>query len=108
MQQQHYHCSMRRANPHCGCCTTPRLCTPFCDAPLNSILLTPSPSHPTPPPSFDAVGGVSVEANNEAVGALAGIDLDDILMAQWRNSTYRPCHYVAIDRANQCVVVSIR
>lgn len=25
-----------------------------------------------------------------------------------RNSPYRPCHYVALDRANQCVVLSIR
>lgn len=49
-----------------------------------------------------------MEANNEAVGALAGIDPADILLSQWRNYTYRPCHYVAIDRANQCVVVAVR
>jgi len=58
--------------------------------------------------SFDAVGGVSVEANNESVAALAGISPEDIVMAEWRNSPYRPCHYVAIDQANQCIVISIR
>jgi len=35
------------------------------------------------------VGGVSVEANNESVAALAGIQPEDILMSEWRNSTYR-------------------
>ncbi|KAL4425884.1 hypothetical protein ABPG75_009900 [Micractinium tetrahymenae] len=60
------------------------------------------------PLTFDAVGGVSVESNNESVAALAGIAVEDILLAEWRNSPYRPCHYVAIDQANQCIVVSIR
>lgn len=59
--------------------------------------------------SFDAVGGASPEANNEAVAALAGLHPStDLLLAEWRNSPYRPCHYVAIDRANQCVVLAIR
>ena len=35
------------------------------------------------------MGGVSVEANNESVAALAGIQPQDILMSEWRNSTYR-------------------
>ena len=35
------------------------------------------------------MGGVSVEANNESVAALAGIQAQDILMSEWRNSTYR-------------------
>lgn len=79
--------------------------------------------HPTPgcrrsyiklqtlqPLTFDAVGGVSAEANNEAVAALAGLDLGggDLIMAEWRNSPYRPCHYVAIDRANGVVVLAVR
>jgi hypothetical protein len=51
---------------------------------------------------------VSTEANNEAVAALAGISPTDVLFSHWRNETFRPCHYVAIDRANQCIVVSIR
>lgn len=81
-----------------------------------------NPGHPTPTPftppashpfhhlpsRFDAVGGVSVEANNDSVAELTGIDPGDILLAEWSNSTYRPCHYVAVDRANRCLVLSIR
>lgn len=37
------------------------------------------------------MGGVSVEANNEAVAALAGLKPDDILWAAWRNAAMRPC-----------------
>ena len=58
--------------------------------------------------TFNAASGASVAANNEAVAALAGIAPDDILYSQWKNDVYRPTHYVAIDRAHQCVVVSIR
>ena len=60
------------------------------------------------PLSFNAVAGASIEANNEAVAALAGVNPSDILLSHWRNSSFRPCHYVAIDRINRCVVVSIR
>lgn len=60
------------------------------------------------PLSFNAVAGASVEANNEAVAALAGVHPSDILLAHWRNSPFRPCHYVALDRVNRCVVISIR
>jgi hypothetical protein len=51
---------------------------------------------------------VSEESNNEAVAALTGLPVEDILEAQWRNQSFRPCHYVAIDRAAGCVVISIR
>jgi hypothetical protein len=54
------------------------------------------------------VGGASAEANDAAVAALAGVAPADLLAAHWRNSPYRPCHYVAIDRAAGCVVVSVR
>lgn len=57
---------------------------------------------------FDAVGGVSQEANNEAIAALTGVQLEDIFVSNWKNSPFRPCHYVAADRANKCIVVSIR
>ncbi|KAG7675249.1 hypothetical protein Ndes2437A_g00453 [Nannochloris sp. 'desiccata'] len=60
------------------------------------------------PLTFNAVAGASVEANNEAVAALAGIAPEDILLSHWRNYPFRPCHYVAIDRVNKCVVISIR
>lgn len=49
-----------------------------------------------------------MEANNEAVAGLTGIDADDILLSQWVNSTFRPCHYVAVDRSAGCLVLSIR
>ena len=49
-----------------------------------------------------------MEANNESVAGLAGVDPGDILMAEWRNSPHRPCHYIAVDRANQCLVLSVR
>lgn len=64
--------------------------------------------HTVQPLSFNAAGGASDEANSESVASLAGVQADDILMAEWRNSPQRPCHYVAIDRANQCIVLSIR
>jgi hypothetical protein len=60
------------------------------------------------PFTFNAVTGASIEANNEAVAALAGISPEDILLSHWRNYPFRPCHYVAIDRVNTCVVISIR
>lgn len=64
--------------------------------------------HTLQPFSFDAVAGASEESNNEAISSLTGTLVEDILEASWKNSPYRPCHYVAIDRAARCVVVSIR
>ena len=29
-------------------------------------------------------------------------------MAEWNNSIGRPCHYVCVDRAHHCLVLSIR
>ena len=57
---------------------------------------------------FDVAGGASAEANNQAVAALTGVEPHDLLFAEWRSSVMRPCHYVAVDRANQCIVLSIR
>lgn len=57
---------------------------------------------------FDPVGGASSEANNQAVAALAGIPVEDIKLAEWHNSVMRPCHYLAVDRAHGCLVLSIR
>ncbi len=54
------------------------------------------------------MGGVSSEANDEAVAEMTGVAPSDILASEWRNSPLRPCHYVAIDRANQCVVLTVR
>lgn len=58
--------------------------------------------------NFNPVGGASGEANNEAVAALAGIPVEDIRLAEWHNSVMRPCHYLAVDRSNHCIVLSIR
>ena len=60
------------------------------------------------PRSFDAAGGASAEANNEAVCVLSGIGGADILMAEWSNGVGRPCHYVAVDRASRQIVLSVR
>lgn len=51
---------------------------------------------------------MSHEANNEAICALTGVEDEDIFVANWRNSPYRPCYYVAADKANKCIVISIR
>ncbi|KAK9827419.1 hypothetical protein WJX74_000870 [Apatococcus lobatus] len=58
--------------------------------------------------SFNAAGGASGEANNEAIAALAGISSGCLIMSEWHGSVLRPCHYVAVDRANQTIVLSIR
>jgi hypothetical protein len=57
---------------------------------------------------FCAAGGASGEANNEAVLNLAGVRPGHLLMAEWNNSVGRPCHYVAADLANGCLVLAIR
>ncbi|GAX82802.1 hypothetical protein CEUSTIGMA_g10228.t1 [Chlamydomonas eustigma] len=57
---------------------------------------------------FDPVTGASVEANNEAIEALTGIPKEDIFKAEWRNTVFRPCHFLAVDRKNKRLVLSIR
>lgn len=64
--------------------------------------------HTLQPLQFDVVGGVSQEANNEAISELTGIPVGDILQSNWRNSPFRPCYYVAVDSSSRCIVVSIR
>lgn len=32
----------------------------------------------------------------------------DLLFAEWRNSAFRPCHYLAVDHASRCAVLAIR
>lgn len=64
--------------------------------------------HTLQPLRFDVVGGVSQEANNEAISELTGIPAGEIKQSNWRNSPFRPCYYVAVDRSNSCIVISIR
>jgi hypothetical protein len=47
---------------------------------------------------------VSLQANTQALMSLAGFDASDVLLTAWDNDTFRPCHYVAVDRARQCLV----
>jgi hypothetical protein len=51
-----------------------------------------------------AAAGVSLQANTQALMSLAGFDASDVLLTAWDNDTFRPCHYVAVDRARQCLV----
>lgn len=57
---------------------------------------------------FNPVTGASVEANNEAIYLFTGIPVEDIVMAEWRSSVFRPCHYVAVDRARRRLVLVVR
>jgi hypothetical protein len=50
---------------------------------------------------------VSLQANTQALMSLAGFDASDILLTAWDNDTFRPCHYVAVDRARQCLVRAV-
>lgn len=38
----------------------------------------------------------------------AGIPTTDIVMAEWRSSVFRPCHYLAVDRARRRLVLAVR
>lgn len=58
--------------------------------------------------SFNAAGGASGQANNEAVAAMTGIPAQDLYMAEWHNSIMRPCHYLALHRSYGCLVLAIR
>lgn len=57
---------------------------------------------------FTGAAGASGEANNRAIETLAGIQPGDVIMSEWNNSVLRPCHYVAADRSNHCIVLCIR
>ncbi|WIA34143.1 hypothetical protein OEZ86_012507 [Tetradesmus obliquus] len=59
-------------------------------------------------PLFDPITGVSLQANTQALMSLAGFDASDVLLTAWDNDTFRPCHYVAVDRARQCLVLGVR
>lgn len=39
--------------------------------------------------TFDIISGVSAEANTQAMCAVAGIPIRDVLLAEWNNTTYR-------------------
>ena len=58
--------------------------------------------------NFNAAGGASGEANNAAAALLGDFEARDLLMAEWHSSVSRPCHYLALDRRRQRLVLSIR
>jgi hypothetical protein len=39
--------------------------------------------------TFDIIGGVSSEANTLAFCAVAGVPIEDVVLAEWQNTTYR-------------------
>ena len=53
--------------------------------------------------TFDIIGGVSAEANTQALCAVTGIPIRDVLLAEWNNTTYRcalhACMHAAPDRS---------
>jgi hypothetical protein len=52
--------------------------------------------------------GVSLQANTQALMSLAGFKAEDILLTAWHNDSFRPCHYVAVDRRRQVIVLAVR
>jgi hypothetical protein len=60
-------------------------------------------------PAFDAVDGVSEQANLRALLSIARLPhARDVLHAEWRAAPFRPAHYVAVDRRRRCVVLCVR
>eukprot|EP00879_Flechtneria_rotunda_P006721 GHRR01007061.1.p1 GENE.GHRR01007061.1~~GHRR01007061.1.p1 ORF type:complete len:622 (+),score=264.83 GHRR01007061.1:212-2077(+) len=59
-------------------------------------------------PLFDPITGVSLQANTQALISLAGFTAEDVLLTAWHNDTFRPCHYVAIDRNRKNLVLGVR
>ena len=43
-----------------------------------------------------------------ALCALAGLNRDDVLFAEWNSETFRPCHMLTLDRAHGALVLTIR
>lgn len=62
--------------------------------------------HTVQPLRFDVVGGVSQQANEEAICKLTGVD--EVLQSNFRNGPFRPCYYVAVDNSNGYIVISVR
>ena len=58
--------------------------------------------------SFDPVAGASIEANLEAVRQITGFEKEDIIMSDWSNREFQPCHFLAKDAQHQSIVLAIR
>ncbi|GFR52636.1 hypothetical protein Agub_g15227, partial [Astrephomene gubernaculifera] len=57
---------------------------------------------------FNPITGASAEANLEAIHLFTGIPVEDVVMAEWRSSVFRPCHYLAVDRRRRRLVLAVR
>ena len=71
-----------RLTPNCRCCTCCR-------------------EHTTP-------NDHCVECNTSAILHQTGLDRDEIIHATYHNKAYEPPYFVAVDRAKQSIIVSIR
>lgn len=54
------------------------------------------------------MAGASIEANIEAVSEISKIPKEDIILSQWSNSHYRPCHFLALDHQHKNIIICIR
>jgi hypothetical protein len=43
-----------------------------------------------------------------ALCALAGLQTEDVLFAQWNSETFRPCHMLTHDKAKGALVLTVR
>ncbi|KAK3261713.1 hypothetical protein CYMTET_29390 [Cymbomonas tetramitiformis] len=57
---------------------------------------------------FDVTAGVDHKSNTAAAAALAGLDEEDVLFAQWATATFRPCHSLSVDRQHGALVLTVR
>ena len=51
---------------------------------------------------------MSHQANTHALASLAQLPPQDVVLAEWSNHTFRPCHFLAVDRRHQCLVLGVR
>ena len=49
-----------------------------------------------------------MQANTQALLSMGGFAAGDVLLAEWSNASFRPCHYVALDTAARRVVLGVR
>eukprot|EP00210_Caulerpa_lentillifera_P007102 g6795.t1 len=57
---------------------------------------------------FNPVTGASVDANIKAVCDYTGYCKEDIVMSDWTNREYKPCHFIAKDHQQKRIVLAIR
>lgn len=58
--------------------------------------------------SFNPAAGASVDANLRAVSQYTGYSKEDIVMSDWTNREYQPCHFIAKDHEQKRIILAIR